>query len=250
MSLTIASMGAVLRSQLGVVEQHENLTAYGKWFGMDGVAWCDILQSWAAFQAGGQEGLDACGGKQSFTPTHAAFYRNAGRWSRVPQIGAQSFHHWPGKLNRIAHVGWVESVGDGWWIAIEGNTDIKGGRTGGRVMRQKRTLASLGATGGFGMPKYAGVGAAAPTATVGVPRCPGVSREGMGRKGAPDPIVTAYQQRFKDRGWSVVVDGIHREGFSRVIRAFQLEKHLTLDRGTPAAGPQVWGALWSAPVTR
>lgn len=48
----IAYFIKVARSQLGYKEQPENLNKYGKWYGMNGVAWCAIFVSWCAQQAG------------------------------------------------------------------------------------------------------------------------------------------------------------------------------------------------------
>ncbi|MEG3627511.1 peptidoglycan recognition protein family protein [Streptomyces poriticola] len=55
-----------------------------------------------------------------------------------------------------------------------------------------------------------------------------------------------WQQRMKDRGWSITVDGAYGEQSRRVCLAFQQEKGLTVDG---VVGEKTWYAAWSAPVT-
>ena len=101
--------------------------------------------------------------KHAYTPSGAAWFRERGQWGTQPRIGAIVYFQWP-SMNRIAHVGIVESVrGDGGVVVIEGNTDSKGGRTGGKVMRQVRRANIAG----YGYPAYGGastLAAAAPAA--------------------------------------------------------------------------------------
>lgn len=91
--------------------------------------------------------------ESAYTPTMAAGFQRAGRWTTRPQVGAVAFYRWRvGRTVRIAHVGIVERVNrDGSIVAIEGNTDSAGGRTGGRVMRQVRRANIVG----YGLPVYA-----------------------------------------------------------------------------------------------
>lgn len=55
-----------------------------------------------------------------------------------------------------------------------------------------------------------------------------------------------WQQRMKDRGWILAVDGRYGPETAEVARAFQREKGLTVDG---LIGPQTWAAAWTAPVT-
>jgi surface antigen len=229
---TVAQVAAVLRAELGTKEVPDNKTKYGAWYGMNGVAWCDIFQSWAFNQVGA---LDLIGGKNSYTPTHAAWFQKKGQWDRTPHVGDLVFFDWG---TRIAHVGWVESVVSGGFISIEGNTDVHGGRTGGQVMRQRRSNGSIGAKGGFGTVKYSGA-TPPPPAGITIPAYPGLTREGMRGTG----ITRKYQQRLKDRGWKIDVDDIHGPGTSKVLAAFQAEKKLKPVDGIGGAG--TWGALWA-----
>nr|WP_306428152.1 CHAP domain-containing protein [Brevibacterium sp. 68QC2CO] len=126
-----------------------NLTKYGKWYPMNGVAWCAIYASWVMHQAGVPTSVVP---KHAYTPSGAAWFKARGQWHHSPKVGDMVYYDLAG-LGRISHVGWVSKVyKDGSWDAWEGNTDKAGGRTGGRVMLKHRS--STGPRGGFGRPKY------------------------------------------------------------------------------------------------
>ena len=55
-----------------------------------------------------------------------------------------------------------------------------------------------------------------------------------------------WQQRMRDRGWDITVDGLYGDQTARITRAFQAEKGLTVDG---LIGPQTWRAAWELPVT-
>jgi len=64
----------------------------------------------------------------------------------------------------------------------------------------------------------------------------------------------AFQQRMKDRGWAIDVDGLYgpkgaktpQGNTAAVTIAFQKEKGLTPDG---LIGPATWAAAWTAPIT-
>ncbi|WP_405021472.1 N-acetylmuramoyl-L-alanine amidase [Kitasatospora sp. NBC_00070] len=58
--------------------------------------------------------------------------------------------------------------------------------------------------------------------------------------------VRQWQQRMRDRGWSLDVDGVFGPASARVARAFQSEKGLDADA---IIGPATWSAAWTAPRT-
>ncbi len=58
--------------------------------------------------------------------------------------------------------------------------------------------------------------------------------------------VRTWQQKMRDRGWSMTVDGVYGPASENVCRQFQSEKGLGVDG---MVGPATWGATWSAPVT-
>ena len=58
--------------------------------------------------------------------------------------------------------------------------------------------------------------------------------------------VKTWQQKMKDRGWSIGVDGCYGPESENVCRQFQAEKKLEVDGDV---GPKTWNATWNAPVT-
>ncbi|GAA1994444.1 hypothetical protein GCM10009799_20700 [Nocardiopsis rhodophaea] len=55
-----------------------------------------------------------------------------------------------------------------------------------------------------------------------------------------------WQQRMKDRGWTIAADGLYGPQTRRVATAFQREKSLAIDG---LIGPETWGAAWTDPIT-
>lgn len=81
-----------------------------------------------------------------------------------------------------------------------------------------------------------------PAPAPAIPAYPGVTREPTRNSS----ITRAYQQRLKDRGWRIKVDGDHGPNTTSILRAFQQEKRLGVDG---VGGRNTWRALWTAPVT-
>jgi len=97
-----------------------------------------------------------------------------------------------------------------------------------------------------------------PKPVIYAPRWPFALDAYLGRP-SPDPrchsgyfssvdnhVVALWQQRMKDRGWTISVDGRFGDQSFGVCEAFQSEKGLTRDG---KVGPKTWGASWTAPVT-
>ena len=152
---TASRVLAVARAELGTREHPpgSNRVKYSDWYGLVG-AWCAMFVSWVADQADAADLIP----RHAWTPSGAAWFRGRGQWGTQPRPGALVFFEWPG-MGRISHVGFVEAVhADGSITTIEGNTDVAGGRTGGQVMRQRRSQYIAG----YGYPAYALEDAAAP----------------------------------------------------------------------------------------
>ena len=58
--------------------------------------------------------------------------------------------------------------------------------------------------------------------------------------------VRTWQQRMRNRGWRIDVDGVYGPASAGVCRDFQREKGLSVDG---IVGPNTWAAAWTAPVT-
>jgi hypothetical protein len=125
-----------------------NRTPFGVWYGQDGVPWCNIFVSYC-FQVGagyticdGSKGAGVKPGKGcAFVPTTKAWLETAGMWvgRTEPQAGDIVVFNWNG--NRCDHIGLVaQSLGNGLFTTIEGNTSIGNDSNGGEVMRRQRDL--------------------------------------------------------------------------------------------------------------
>lgn len=124
-----------------------------------------------------------------------------------------------------------------------------------------RTLRKLGHRDGFatscpgdvieawvkaGMPAKTDPAKATPTP---VPTTPTGAPPYAGRvlrRGSSGAEVRKMQQRLKDRGWRIDVDGVFGPATEAVVRAFQADKRLAVDG---EVGRDTWTALWSAPIT-
>ena len=175
--------------------------------------------------------------ESAYTPTMANGFKQAGRWTTTPQPGAVVFFQWP-KMGRIAHVGIVEAVlGDGSIATIEGNTDAAGGRTGGRVMRQRRR----GSIAGYGLPDYGTVAAAVPQ-----PR-PAEGDDEMDRmpvlqRGATGQPVRNLQGLLCAAGKAVDIDGDFGPATESALRDWQGAAQAP-GGVDGVAGPGTWGRL-------
>lgn len=150
MTATAKQVVAVARTQINEEEipHGSNNVKYSRWYGLIG-PWCGMFVSWVAAVAHATDIIP----KFAYTPSGAAWFKARGRFGHIPHVGSVVFYQFPG-INRISHCGFVIYVyADGSWLAIEGNTDEAGGRTGGKVMIKHRY--SVGAQGGFGNPAYA-----------------------------------------------------------------------------------------------
>lgn len=173
---------AMAASQIGTMEGRDdsgnwnNLTKYGKWYGMDGVAWCGIFVSWVAFMVGGLGSL---------VPKYASCWHGlkwfrdrdqSGNWP--PQAGdifiMREYH--PGLWNSDAdgwatiHTGIVEKyLGNGRVQTIEGNTNNGGSAQGNGVYRLVRQDSQDGKRFIYCRPKWAPEPAPAPSTSTTKP---------------------------------------------------------------------------------
>lgn len=123
------------------VEEKSNLTKYGKWYGMDGVAWCAIFVSWVYHQSGSNalKDLDTVKGYH-YCPSAYNKLKKANKITTEPFKGDIVFFDWNGdKLSD--HTGifleWTNKA-KGEFLCIEGNTSLTNNSNGGQVMIRKR----------------------------------------------------------------------------------------------------------------
>jgi hypothetical protein len=112
-----------------------------------GQAWCATFVSWCAMKAGAADLFP----RTASCDVAGAFYRNAGRWSDYPAIGAQVFY---GSISDLNHTGIVYAYDDTYVYTIEGNTNDNGSREGDGVYLKKRARRDSNLVG-YGYPKYA-----------------------------------------------------------------------------------------------
>lgn len=131
---------SIAQSQIGTTEQPSgtNKTKYGKWFGLDGVAWCGIFVSWCYDQAGKPLGrigfLNGFAGCQ----TAVAHFKKKGKITTNPVAGDIVFYDWNGD-GRYDHTGiFVNWTSKDTFRAVEGNTAIGNDSNGGQVMERDR----------------------------------------------------------------------------------------------------------------
>ena len=105
--------------------------------------WCDMFVSWVGDELG-VRGM----GADAFTPTHARWFEDRGRWGQTPVPGAVVFFSWSGgkSIGDIDHVGMViKDDHDGTIQTVEGNT-------GDAVRVRTRDVSDVV---GYGYPDYA-----------------------------------------------------------------------------------------------
>lgn len=160
-----------------------------------------------------------------YTPTMANGFKGQTRWHATGKVGDVIFFKWP-EMGRIAHVGIVELVlPGGVYQTVEGNTDSAGGRTGGRVMRQRRLVHIAG----FGRPVYT-----APARTDRVLR--------LGMSGADVANVqNALNVWHRAQGFGLLPKtGVFNEPMKMCVVRFQKAMRLTADG---VVGANTWVAL-------
>jgi Putative peptidoglycan binding domain/CHAP domain len=141
---------------LGATERppNSNKTEFGKWFGVDGCAWCNIFVSYC-FKVGARyvicAGYGGAGVYQNgctYVPTTEAWLKATGMWKgqTTPLSGDIAIYNWDGGVPD--HIGIVEEyLGGGKFNAIEGNTAVGNDSNGGEVMRRLRYMSNVN---GFG----------------------------------------------------------------------------------------------------
>jgi hypothetical protein len=146
---TSARLVEVAKSEIGTVEEGENLTKYGEFTKANGLPWCGSFVNWCAHEAGVKIHSVVS------TAIGAHKFKEINRWSNIPQLGYIAFMDFPHDgIDKISHVGIVVGlIDDKQCVTIEGNTSGTGDqRNGGMVMVKVRKIGTE--IVGFGIPKF------------------------------------------------------------------------------------------------
>lgn len=132
---------AIALGEVGYSEYpaNSNKTKYGKWFGVDGVAWCAIFVSYCYSKAGVP--LVNFGYTNGFAGCQAgyALFKKLGIIVTDPQPGDIVLFDWNGD-GRYDHTGiFQKSMDSKTFYSIEGNTSLSNQSNGGTVMQRVRS---------------------------------------------------------------------------------------------------------------
>ncbi|WP_031013285.1 CHAP domain-containing protein [Streptomyces sp. NRRL S-475] len=108
-------------------------------------AWCATFVSWVAYKAGAETLYP----RTASCAVGVAWFKNQGRFSEYPAVGAQVFYG-PGGGS---HTGLVMDYDDDWIYTVEGNTNDSGSAEGDGVYTKKRARRSDWVYG-YGYPKF------------------------------------------------------------------------------------------------
>ncbi|WP_067793876.1 CHAP domain-containing protein [Actinomadura formosensis] len=111
----------IAKSQVGYKEYRKggrtNCTKYGRWYGKNCTEWCDIFVSWVYHKA---EIGSSAGGKHSYVPSHAAWFRRHHRFTHTPDEGSIIFYDQNGHDGED-HIGIVTKVSRKYVWTVDGN---------------------------------------------------------------------------------------------------------------------------------
>lgn len=130
--------------EIGVCESpaNSNNTKYGKWFGLNGVAWCGIFVSWCYAMSGKQ--LPKIGFLKGFAgcQTAVAYFKKNNCLTTNPVAGDIVFFDWNND-GRYDHTGiFVKHIDKNRFETIEGNTSLTNQSNGGQVMKRVRLYST------------------------------------------------------------------------------------------------------------
>jgi hypothetical protein len=108
-------------------------------------AWCATFVSWVALKAGVADLYP----RTASCAVGVSWFKNAGRFSEYPAVGAQIFYGNGGG----SHTGIVYAYDDTYAYTYEGNTNASGGAEGDGVYAKKRVRRDAYVYG-YGLPKF------------------------------------------------------------------------------------------------
>ncbi|MCF2531760.1 peptidoglycan-binding protein [Yinghuangia soli] len=270
--ITAADVIAVARPEVGVREGRSesghpnNIVKYAPqvpglgW--AQGMAWCAVFVSWCAMVAGAADLFP----RTASCATGLRWFRERGRVSEYPAVGAQVFFGAPGSPYGPGgtHTGLVYAYDATYIYTIEGNTNATGSPEGDGVYLKKR-LRRDPYVHAYGYPAYAGGIVSAdpawarqappkpapvpvPTPAPAPPAFPGA---GAFRLNAAHSAVTLLDQRLIAKGYVRHHNG---DGYQagpvftiftlRNVRDFQRAQGWSGTDADGYPGPETWRRLW------
>lgn len=135
----------IAQAEIGYTETPNNMTKFGEWFGLNGVAWCGLFVSWVYAVAG--YALGNVGYSKGFAGCQTAYnhFKVSGEIVTKEQVqpGDIVLFDW-GHDGECDHTGiFVKDVGNGTFETIEGNTSFANQSNGGEVMTRNRSYGSV-----------------------------------------------------------------------------------------------------------
>ena len=250
--LAAAVLAAAMKHR-GTIESPpgSNRTPFGAAYGWNGVAWCNIFVSRMGFEVAGDYDLL---GKFAGTIACAAVVAEAGpvrhrapaRRHGVLRLEGRPEHrgdrpHRAGHRDRSATAGCGRSRATPRSRARATACGCTTGRPPSSSATATRATPAGAAKARRPRPRPNATLAPQAAKGVAVPAFPGLMVRGKTGAG-----VRALQQRLKERGWKITVDGEFGPQTDRIVRAFQKDKGLTVDgevgprrRGAPCGPPPI-----------
>jgi hypothetical protein len=142
----------VYSSQVGIVEKGganrgKEVAQYLASTGLGpGYPWCAAFVSWC-FQQAQVENPGSAWVPAYFTKSKMIYLRGKFQ-SKIPETG-DVFSIWYARLNRPAHIGFVDKWGKDWIVTVEGNTNEGGSREGMGVFKKRRLRRQVYAVSDF-----------------------------------------------------------------------------------------------------
>ncbi len=147
-----AKLQQIYTSQIGVREQGganrgEQVEQYLAAVGFaPGYAWCAAFVSWCYQQVDVQHPQSAW--VPSYSKKQNLIYQRGQFIKKLPRAG-DVFMIWFDRLNRPAHIGFVDEWKGHWVTTVEGNTNDDGSREGDGVYRKRRLQRQVWAVSNF-----------------------------------------------------------------------------------------------------
>jgi hypothetical protein len=211
MSDVVAKLVAIVKAEVGY---HEGKSASGHWNNKEKYAaqvpglewadyqpWCATFVSWAALKAG----VDKLFPRTASCAAGVSWFKNKGRFSEYPAVGAQVFYGSGGGT----HTGLVVAFDADYIYAVEGNTNDNGSAEGDGVYLKKRARRDAHVYG-YGVPAFEGLISADPR--WGGAKSGKVAAPVVTKPATPKPSHEPYPGAafFKDGRKSPIIAAMHK----------------------------------------